>query len=126
MKTHIKQDLVCTAIFALGPEKSGSKTYPVIGPKLAFADFARIFHEKTGRRAIFEPISLDEWGRTVAAAAGKGYEKDIREMMEWVAVAPDERVCYGTMDVKDDRSWEELGLRASTFEEWMERSGWTP
>lgn len=60
----------------------------------------------------------------MAAAAGKGYEEDIRQMMEWVGVAPDERVCYGTMDPGEDRAWEDLGVRASTFEDWLWRSGW--
>lgn len=45
-------------------------------------------------------------------------------MMEWIGIAPDERVCYGTMDREEDRSWEDLGVRASTFEDWLWRSGW--
>ncbi|OJJ89413.1 NmrA/HSCARG family protein [Aspergillus glaucus CBS 516.65] len=112
------------AIFTKGPTTTGNKTYPVVSPKIRFSDFARIFESKTGKKAMFDPISLDEWGSTVAAAAGKGYEEDIRQMMEWVGVAPGEKVCYGTMESGEDRSWEELGVRASTFEEWLERSGW--
>lgn len=27
---------------------------------------------------IFNPITLDDWGATVARIVGKGYEKDIR------------------------------------------------
>jgi hypothetical protein len=45
---------------------------------------------------------------------GKGYEEDIRQMMQWISVAPDEKVCYGTMNFRDDKSWEDLGVRAST------------
>lgn len=116
--------LTSAAIFTKGPTTTGNKTYPVVSPKIRFSDFARIFESKTGKKAIFDPISLDEWGSTVAAAAGKGYEEDIRQMMEWVGVAPGEKVCYGTMERGKDRSWEELGVRASTFEEWLERSGW--
>lgn len=112
------------AIFNKGPATTANKIYPVVSPKLLFSDFARIFETKTGKRAIFEPISLDEWGSTVAAVAGKEYESDIREMMEWITVAPEERICYGTIEMGDDTSWEDLGVRASTFEEWLERSGW--
>jgi hypothetical protein len=61
----------------------------------------------------------------VASTVGKGYKEDIRQMMQWISVAPDERVCYGTMDSKDDKSWDDLGVRASTFAVWMERAWWT-
>ncbi|KAL3474622.1 hypothetical protein BJX99DRAFT_231328 [Aspergillus californicus] len=110
-------------IFHLGPEKTGSKIYPVVGPKYSFADMARIFQEITSREAFFSPSTLDEWGAVVAETVGKGYEEDIRQMMQWIAVAPDGKVCYGTMDPGEDRSWEELGVRASSFEEWIGR-GW--
>jgi hypothetical protein len=33
----------------------------------------------------------DQWGATVAATVGKGYEEDIRQMMQWISVAPDEK-----------------------------------
>lgn len=113
------------AIIKKGPRETTSKTYPVVSPKLPFSELPRIFTQKTGIPAYFEPITLDEWGSTVAQAAGKGYETDIRQMMEWIAVAPDEKVCYGTMEPEMlHRAWEELGVRASSFEEWLERTGW--
>jgi hypothetical protein len=74
--------------------------------------------------AVFDPITLDDWGATVARTVGKGYEEDIQQMMEWIAVAPDGKICYGTMETWEDRSCEELGVRASTFEEWVERARW--
>lgn len=96
----------------------------MVSPKFPSTEFPAVFTRVTSQKAIFDPISLDEWGATVAAAAGAGYEEDIRQMMEWVGVAPDERVCYGTMDRGEDRSWEDLGVRASSFEEFLWRSGW--
>lgn len=91
---------------------------------MTFSDFARIYQEVTGQKAVFEPISLDEWATTVGASAGKGYEEDIRQMMEWIAVAPDDRICYGTMDAQDDRAWGDLGMRGSDFADWMRRVSW--
>ncbi|OJJ76722.1 hypothetical protein ASPBRDRAFT_72591 [Aspergillus brasiliensis CBS 101740] len=111
-------------VFALGPERTASKVYPVVGPKIRFADFSAIFSTMRSQSAIYDPITLDDWGATVARTVGKGYEEDIRQMMEWITVAPDEKVCYGTMDPQEDRSYADLGVRASTFEEWLERSGW--
>lgn len=83
-----------------------------------------MFSTMRSQPAIFDPITLDDWGATVASTVGKGYEEDIRQMMEWIAVAPDEKICYGTMDPQEDCSWADLGVRASTFEEWLERSRW--
>ena len=105
------------AIIKKGPRETTPKTYPVVSPKLPFSELPRIFTQKTGIPAYFEPITLDEWGSTVAQAAGKGYETDIRQMMEWIAVAPDEKVCYGTMEPEMlHRAWEELGVRASSLD----------
>lgn len=111
-------------MFSLGPEKTASKVYPVVSSKMRFADLPAIFSTVQCQPAIFDPISLDYWSATVARTVGKGYEEDIRQMMEWIAVAPDEKICYGTMKPQEDCSWADLGVRASTFEEWLRRSGW--
>lgn len=34
------------------------------------------------------------------------------------------KTCYGTMDPKDDTSLQDLGVKASTVEEWLARTGW--
>jgi hypothetical protein len=91
---------------------------------MTFEEFVKIFTEMTGRKAVFDPISLDQWGATVASTVGKGYEEDIRQMMQWISIAPDKKVCYGTMDAGDDKSWDDLGVRASTFAEWIEQASW--
>ncbi|KAE8393120.1 hypothetical protein BDV23DRAFT_180998 [Aspergillus alliaceus] len=111
-------------IFTLGPQKTASKAYPVVGPKLSFADFAKIFKEIVPLNTTFDPITIGQWGATVAATVGKGYEEDIKQMMEWIAIAPDDKICYGTMRPQDDRSYEDLGVKASTFGDWVRRSAW--
>ncbi|KAH6897466.1 hypothetical protein B0T10DRAFT_584198 [Thelonectria olida] len=110
--------------FTAGPGKTGSKTYPVVGPKIPFSEFAKVFSKVTSKPSRFESTTIDEWGSVVAATVGKGYEEDIRQMMQWIAVAPNDKICYGTMSPEDDTSWEDLGVRASTFEEWLARSKW--
>ncbi|KAK7424342.1 hypothetical protein QQX98_000610 [Neonectria punicea] len=111
-------------VFAAGPDKTGSKTYPVVGPKMKFSEFSEIFSRVTSRSSSFESTTIEEWGATVAATVGKGYEEDIKQMMQWISVAPNESICYGTMDPENDTSWKDLGVRASTFEEWLARSNW--
>ncbi|KAE8312089.1 hypothetical protein BDV41DRAFT_577926 [Aspergillus transmontanensis] len=112
-------------IFARGPEITASKTYPVVGPKISFSELATVFEATTSRPARFNPGTLHEWGATVSASAGAGFERDIRQMVEWITVAPDDKICYGTMNPDEDQSQSDLGVRASTFQEWLERSGWT-
>jgi len=56
--------------------------------------------------------------------AGKGFEEDAAQMMEWTNIAPKERICIGCVERGDDRSWEELGVRATGFGEWILRKGW--
>jgi len=57
--------------------------------------------------------------------AGKGFVEDASQMMEWTAVAPTDKILFGTMDPKDDYSWEDLGVRATSFPEWIKKNGWT-
>lgn len=85
---------------------------------------AAIFSRVTGASARYESISLEEWTSTVVSVAGKGFEEDIRQMVQWVWHAPADKICYGTMDPVADSSWEDLGVRASTFHEWILRNKW--
>lgn len=57
-------------------------------------------------------------------AVGNGFKEDIRQMMEWISIAPEDKICYGALDPAEDSAWEDLHLRASSFEYWLRRSGW--
>jgi hypothetical protein len=92
---------------------------------MLYADFPRIYTEVTSQPAIHEPISLDEWRRIQSAGAGPGFAEDATQMMEWTAVAPTDKILFGTMDPKEDYSWEDLGVRATSFPEWIKRNNWT-
>ncbi|KAK7421195.1 hypothetical protein QQX98_002325 [Neonectria punicea] len=112
------------AVFLAGPEKTASKTYPIESPQLRVADLAGIFSKVTSEPARFEDISLEEWTATVTYVTGKGFEEDIRQMAQWVADAPPDKIAYGTMSPQDDTSWEDLGVKATTFEEWLNKTNW--
>ncbi|KAF9876687.1 NmrA-like family domain-containing protein [Colletotrichum karsti] len=107
-----------------GTAKTASKTYPIGSPKVAFGKLPGILSTVMGVPARYERISLEEWTSTVVSVAGKGFEEDIRQMVQWVGDAPADLICYGTMYPGDDHSWEDLGVRASTFEEWILRTNW--
>lgn len=113
-----------TAVFATGTQTTASKTYPIGSPRITFAEMVSAFSRVTGVPARFESISLEEWTSTVVSVAGKGFEDDIRQMVQWVGDAPKDKICYGSMDPEDDSSWADLGVKASTFEDWLARTKW--
>ncbi|GAQ07432.1 hypothetical protein ALT_4753 [Aspergillus lentulus] len=111
-------------VFALGIEKTKNKNYVVCSPKLRMDELASTFTRVTGQPAIYSPISMDEWADLSSREVGKGFKEDIRQMMEWISIAPEDKICYGALDPAEDSSWEDLHLRASSFEDWLRRSGW--
>lgn len=70
------------------------------------------------------PSTLEEWEDAYAAIVGAGIRAEVRQMMEWTEAMPKEKVGWGTIDLAEDRGGEELGVRSSSFDEWLERSGW--
>ncbi|KAJ5510010.1 hypothetical protein N7453_002113 [Penicillium expansum] len=112
-------------VFALGISKTKNKNYVVAGPKIRMQDFATIFTRVTGQQAIYSPTTLDGWADMASEAVGPGFREDIRQMMEWASIMPDDKICYGALHLAEDPSWEDLGVRASSFEDWLNRTGWT-
>lgn len=112
-------------IFALGVEKTKEKTYFALSPGLSGDDMASIFTRVTGRPAIHSPSSSDEFAELTTSLVGPAFKEDAKQMMEWAAVMPKDRICYGSLSPEVDKSKEELGLQATSFEDWLRRSGWT-
>lgn len=87
-------------------------------------DMAKTFTEVTGQPATHEPISAEEFGEMAVPFVGPAFKEDAKQMMEWAAVMPGDKICYGAMDAHEDNSFEMLGLKASSFEQWLRRSIW--
>lgn len=88
-------------------------------------DMAETFTRVTGKPAVHEPTSLEEFGDLTAPFVGPPFKEDAMQMMEWASMVPEGRVAYGALDAQDDDSAAKLGLTASSFEDWLRRSGWT-
>lgn len=108
----------------MGLEKTHGKTYPVIGPPITADDMAKVFTRVTGQPAIHEPISTEEFAEFAVSHVGPAFKEDAKQMMEWATVMPGDKICYGAMDAYQDQSFEMLRLKASSFEQWLHRSGW--
>ncbi|PNP57098.1 hypothetical protein THARTR1_02940 [Trichoderma harzianum] len=109
----------------MGLEKTHGKTFLALSPPITADDMAKAFTQVTGQPAIHEPISAEEFAEFAVPFVGPGFKEDAKQMMEWAAVMPGDKICYGAMDAHQDDSFEMLGLKASSFEDWLHRSGWT-
>ncbi|KAL2851267.1 hypothetical protein BJX68DRAFT_236060 [Aspergillus pseudodeflectus] len=112
-------------VFNLGVEKTHAKTYLVLSPRVTPNEMVETFTRVTGQPAVHDPLTAEEFGEMTVPRVGPAFKRDATEMMEWAAVAPPDRICYGAFTEDQDYSFEELGLKASSFEEWLRRSGWT-
>ncbi|KAF7589539.1 hypothetical protein BBP40_004162 [Aspergillus hancockii] len=112
-------------IFGLGVEKTKGKTYLALGPRITPEGMAKAFTRVTGKPAVHSPISFEEFGHLSSALVGPAFKEDAIEMMQWAAIAPTDKTCYGAFELEVEQSSEELGLTGSSFEDWLRRSGWT-
>jgi hypothetical protein len=112
-------------VFHLGVSYTKDKTYLAMSSMIIPQEMAEAFTKVTGQPAYHSPTSFEEFGDAAAAMVGPAFRSDAIEMMKWAAEAPRNKRAYGSWDPESDRSAEELGVSASTFEEWLKRSGWT-
>ena len=85
---------------------------------------AEIFTRVTGHAARHEPMTARRWGQMTAPLVGPAFEEDATQMMQWAAETPDNTIAFGSQEAGTDESYQRLGVRASTFKEWLPRSGW--
>ncbi|KAF5676553.1 cinnamoyl reductase [Fusarium heterosporum] len=117
--------IFATRVFELGVDKTASKTYLVLSPSVTPKEMAEAFTKVTGQPSVHVPITPEEFGEATVQYAGPDFRLDAQKMMQWASIAPADKVCYGALDPKMmDETFKELGIKASTFEDWLQRSGW--
>ena len=116
--------LYAAGVFNLGVEKTHGKSYLVLSPRITVDDMVETFTRVTGQAAIYEPLSAEEFAELAVLSVGPAFKQDAKEMMEWAAVMPADKICYGALDADQDDSLKELGLSATSFENWLHRTGW--
>lgn len=95
---------------------------PVCGANLEYGELAGRFRAVTGVKAVYRQCSVEEF----AGRGGEGGARDERRGLGiWLEKAPDERTCYGTVEVGRLRDVErELGVKALSWEKFLERTRW--
>ncbi|GAA5885624.1 hypothetical protein JCM6882_007499 [Rhodosporidiobolus microsporus] len=107
------------AIFSAPRSVTKGKTYPVMGQPLTMAEFAAEYEAATGEKAVAAPADLDE-ALKVMPPAWLGM---MREMHLFLNEMPPEKFCYGSMSPEEDTSFQDLGVKASTLTEYIQRTG---
>lgn len=95
-----------------------------MSPRITPTEMAATFTRVTGQPAVHDPITPAVFGEMTAPFVGPALTEDAVQMMEWAGMTPADKVGFGSMDPEEDDSFEVLGVRASTFEEYLRRSGW--
>lgn len=109
--------LLCRGgVFNIGPEKTRGKTL-VLSRPITADEMARAFSRVTGQPAIHDPISAEEFAEFAVPVVGPAFKEDAKEMMEWAAVMPAHKICYGAFDSDQSEAVEMLGLKATSFED---------
>ncbi|KAL4875162.1 hypothetical protein BJY04DRAFT_202662 [Aspergillus karnatakaensis] len=116
--------LFAARVFSLGPDKTSGKSYFVGSKHFRMQDLASTFTRLTGQPAVYDPITLDDWADMTSSQVGPGFREDARQMMEWFSTAPEDKRCYGAMEPAEDTAYAELGVEASSFEDWVKRYNW--
>ena len=96
---------------------------PVSGPIFSYEDLASKFSAVTGIKAVYRQCSLEEFASLEVVDSVKG--KEVRALGEWLAIAPDDGACYGTIGMdKPKQAQREMGVQALSWENFLERTGW--
>ncbi|KAG4413153.1 hypothetical protein IFR04_013692, partial [Cadophora malorum] len=72
---------------------------PVCGQSLTYEELASKFSAVTGVKAEYRQCSVDEFGEREGARGVGGKGMEARQLGKWLAVAPDGKTCYGTIDM---------------------------
>lgn len=113
------------AAFDAGPDLMKGQDIPVCGQSITHDELASKFTAVTGVKAEYRQCSAEEF----AAVSGDNILQRIEDSSaigEWLAIAPDNITCYGTVKaVALADVARKLCVKALSWEAFMERTGWT-
>lgn len=131
-----------TAAFSKGPSVTAGKTYPVESRPCTIKELAAEYESLTGERATCQPTEIDvalagfpdflkpsikEVFQCVVshfANRRRGLEAEpVQKKSRYVAEVRPGSICHGTMEPEDDKSFEDLGVKASSLKDFIERTG---
>ncbi|KAL7343449.1 translation initiation factor IF-2 [Rhodotorula toruloides] len=112
-----------TAAFTKGPAVTAGKTYPIEAPCCTMDDIAAQDEAVIGEKVIV-PGDSDRC-RLCWLPQGHGAFVQVRltGVCRYVNELEPDSICHGTMRPEEDKSFEDLGVKASSFKAFLERTG---
>jgi hypothetical protein len=114
------------AAFDKGPEWMKGQQVPVCGQSISYSELATQLSAVTGIKAVYRQCSIEEFEKRLGAY--KEVDVDQEDMMalgKWLTIAPDDKACYGTIEMDRLRAMEnDLGVKALSWEQFLERTYW--
>lgn len=112
------------AAFDEGPDYRKGQVLPVCGRSISYSELAGKFSAVTGIKAEYRQCGIEEF----EARFGRHLTLDKRDMGElgkWLAIAPDNMTCYGTIEMERLYAVEsDLRVKALTWEAFLMRTAW--
>jgi len=111
------------AAFEKGPAWMKGLEVPVCGQSISYSDLATKLTAVTGLKAEYRQCSLEDF--ETRAGGGQENRTELKALGQWLTIAPDNRACYGTVDMdRLLRVQKDLGIKAMTWERFLERTRW--
>ncbi|GAA6017698.1 hypothetical protein JCM8202_000385 [Rhodotorula sphaerocarpa] len=111
------------AAFRVGPKVSAGKTYPVCSSRLTPVQLAEEYEQCTGEKTRVQRLSMEEVRQAMTGIMGEGAAIELIELFSWLGEVPEGTICSGAMKPEEDTSQADLGVRASTLTEFLQRTG---
>ncbi|GAA5994192.1 uncharacterized protein JCM10292_001924 [Rhodotorula paludigena] len=110
---------VTAAILKADTELVRGKTYLLLSPFQSQSEMAATYERITGEKAVADPVPWD----TAFAGVPEAVRGKYIEMFSFLQEQPAGTINMGASKPEDNVLEEELGVRASTFEEFLQRTG---
>ncbi|GAA5976110.1 hypothetical protein JCM10908_005388 [Rhodotorula pacifica] len=107
------------AIFAAGPEKTAGKSYPIAGPPMSADEMAKAYTRYAGESATVQRLEYADALSVLPDFLRPCFE----DIYRYLEDCDQTKVAYGTMAPEDDHGYKDLAVRASTFEDYVRRTG---
>jgi uncharacterized protein YbjT (DUF2867 family) len=114
------------AIFSKGIELTNKKTYAINAPPVTMGEIASTYKKVANEEAVVDPLSSQDLHDVMTKFAGPTFSHAYVEMMQALDSFPPSPFTYGPLSIEGEKdlSFEDLGVRPSTFEEYLVRTGW--
>ena len=108
-----------------GPEFLQGQEVPVCGQSISYSDLALRFTAVRGIKAEYRQCTPEEFERRYEELGGPE-RQDMAALGRWLAIAPSDRACYGTIDMKRLMVAEtKMRVKALSWEAFLERTRWS-